>query len=178
MPPRLARRVDGDPVGVRGLHVVVGRVRIRARDHDHSELAAAGDELAEHVPLAEPGAAVVERNRGRVVGDTAARAEADRVRARAGEVVEPEGGVELDGIVLDERELGPAHRPRGPGWSRVGGRCVARARRREGRAERQVKGAERRAGERPGLEKLPPGGLHGLGLLQLGGAYLTSVSGN
>src|SRR5207342_1520278 len=86
-----------------------------ARDHYHAEAPAAGDELAEDVPLAEPGAPVMERHRGGVVGDAAAGAQADGVRARALEVVEPERDVELDGIVLDERELGPAHRLVDPG---------------------------------------------------------------
>jgi hypothetical protein len=43
---------------------------------------AAGDELAEHVAIAEPRAAVMERDLGGVVGDTAAGAQADRIRAR------------------------------------------------------------------------------------------------
>ena len=57
---RLAVRVHRDPVGVRRLHVVVGRVRVGAGDDDHAEPAAAGDQLAEHVAVAEPRAAVVE----------------------------------------------------------------------------------------------------------------------
>ena len=54
--------VDGDPVGVRLVDVVVGRVRVGAREDDHAELAAAGDQLAERVAVAQPAAAVVERN--------------------------------------------------------------------------------------------------------------------
>ena len=49
----LPSRVDGDPVGVRLADVVVGRVRVGAREHDHAELAAALDQLAERVAVAE-----------------------------------------------------------------------------------------------------------------------------
>ena len=54
--------IDGDPVGVGLFDVVVGRVRVGPRDHDHAQLAAAGDQVAEGVAIAEPGAAVVERD--------------------------------------------------------------------------------------------------------------------
>ena len=35
-------------------HVVVGRVRVGARDDDHAELAAAGDQFAERIAVAQP----------------------------------------------------------------------------------------------------------------------------
>ncbi len=102
--------VHRDPVRVRRLHVVVGGVRIGAGDDHHPELATPGDELAEHVAAAQPRAAVVEGDLGRVVGDAAAGAQAGGVGVRALEVVEPERDVELHRVVLDQGELRPAHR--------------------------------------------------------------------
>ena len=47
VPARLALGVHGDPVGMRVADVVVGRVRVGPRQHDHAELPAARDQLAE-----------------------------------------------------------------------------------------------------------------------------------
>ena len=148
VPARAAVRVGRDPVGVRGLHVVVRRVRVGARQDDHPEPPAAGDQLAEDVPIAEPRAAVMEGNLRRVVGDAAPGAEADTVGARAPEVVEPEVDVELRRIVLDQRELRPAHRsvdPRRRG--RHLGPLVA------GGGTRETAEPDGRAGERGAGEK-------------------------
>ena len=90
---------------------------------------------------------------GRVVRDAAAGAEADAVGARAPEVVEPEADVELRRIVLDERELRPAHRPVDPRRRREPG-CGpgrrGRARHRPGRHGRGRRGAERDGGSGEG----------------------------
>ena len=125
VPARRAVRVDGDPVGVRASEVVARRMRIGARDHRHVHRAAAAHQVAEGIAGAEPGAAVVQRDVGGVVGDDAAGAEAGRVGVHALEVVEPERQVEPAGIVLDQHELGPAHRalaPRGRRRTRPDGR--------------------------------------------------------
>jgi len=53
----------------------------------------------------------VERDFGGVVGYAASAAETDAVGASALEVVEPECGVEVGGVVFDEGELCPAHGP-------------------------------------------------------------------
>ena len=71
-------------------HVVARRVRIGSRDDLHAERAAARDERAERIAVAEPRAAMVQRNLGRVVGDDAAGAEAGGVGVQAAEVVQPE----------------------------------------------------------------------------------------
>ena len=146
VPARLAVGVDGDPVGMRALRVVVGGVRIGARDDDHAELAAAGDQIAKRIAVTEPLAAMMERDRGRIVGDAAARAEADGVGFRALEVIEPELRIELARIVLDERELRPAHRaidprrPAGPGVRTSASPRVHRAaRRRSPRPRRRAR---------------------------------------
>jgi hypothetical protein len=92
-------------------HVVAHRVRVGPRDHLHAERAAAGHERAERIGVAQPGAPVMERDLRGVVGDDAAGAEGGCIRMQAAEIVEPEIGVESAGIVLDERELHPPHRP-------------------------------------------------------------------
>ncbi len=117
----IAFGVDGYPVGVGGPGVVVGGVGVGADEDGHVEFAAAGDELAEDVAVVEPGAAMMEGDFGGVIGDTASSAETDTVGAGALEVVEPEGGVEVDGVVFDEGELGPALGFGGPGGDWLGG---------------------------------------------------------
>ena len=105
-----ARGVDGDPIGVGFVDVVVGRMRVGPREDDHSELAAARDQLAERVAVAQLLTAMMERNFGRVVRHAPAGAQTDAVAAGAAEVVEPEREVELARVVLHQRELGPPHR--------------------------------------------------------------------
>ena len=111
--------------GWASIDILVGGVRIGAGDHDHVELAAAGDQLAEGVAIAEPLAAVVERDFGGVVGDAAAGAEAGGVGVGAAEVVEPEGEVELPGSsstrVSCAQRMGRSNQPSG-GCGGVGGR--------------------------------------------------------
>ena len=86
----LAVGIHRDPVGMRVVHVLVGGVRIGARDDDHAELAASGHQFAERIAVAEPLAAVVQRNLRGIVRDAAAGAQAGRVGMRALEVIEPE----------------------------------------------------------------------------------------
>ena len=117
----IALCVDGDPVGVRGFGIVVGGVGVGADEHGHVLLAAAGDEFAENVAIVEPLAAMVKGDVGRVEGDAASTAETDAVGAGALEVVEPEGGVEVGGVVFDEGELRPALRFGCPGGDGLDG---------------------------------------------------------
>ena len=112
-------RRHGNPVGVRRPHLVADGVGIGARDDVHPERAAAGDERAERIAVPQPRAAMVQRHFRRVVRDDAAGAQAGGVGAHAAEVVEPELRIEAAGIVLDERELDPAHRPIEPPGQRV-----------------------------------------------------------
>src|SRR5207248_4034954 len=121
MPPRLAGRVHGNPIGMRLLHVVIGRVWISPRDDDHSQLTTAGNQLAEHVALAKPGTAVVKGDFCWVIRYAAARTKTDRIGLGPLEVVEPELQVELTRVVLHERELSPAHRLVHPARRRRGG---------------------------------------------------------
>ena len=72
---RLAVGVDGDPVGMGRLHLVAGGVRIRSRDDAHAERAAAGEQRPERIAVAQPRAAMVQRNLCRVVRDDAAGAQ-------------------------------------------------------------------------------------------------------
>ena len=118
--------VDGDPVRVRFVDVLVRGVRVGARDHDHPELAAPGDQVAERVAVLHPRRTMVQRNLRRVVRDAAPGRKARGVGVHALEVVEPEPRIVGLGIVLDQGELRPAHRPVEPaggggrgclGWS-------------------------------------------------------------
>ena len=103
--------VDGDPVRMRRPHLVARGVRIGARDDVHARARGSRRPASPNGSLSpEPRAAMVQRHLGRVVGDDAAGAEHRGVGVQAAEVVEPELRIELPRIVLDERELHPAHR--------------------------------------------------------------------
>ena len=119
VPARLAARVHRDPSRMRVMDVVVSRMRVRAGEDDHAELATTGDQIAERILVAEPLTAMVERHLGRVIRDAAAGAQTNRVRACALEIVEPELRIELAGVILDECELRPTHRSVCPGRSCV-----------------------------------------------------------
>src|SRR4051812_14324231 len=137
MPARLAVRRLSDPIRVRLLDVIIGGVRIRARDYDHAELPAAGDEFTEWIAVAEPGAPVVKSDIRGVIRNAAAGAQADGVGMGALKIIEPEGGVEFTRVVLDQRELCPAHRFVGPGGRRRAFGFGGRARGGGGRARRE-----------------------------------------
>ena len=99
---------------------------------------------------------MVERNLGRVIRDDPSGAERCRISVKTPEVVEPELRVEAAGIVFDERELDPPHRPVEPAGAAVagGGRALFDAggsfvRRRE--SERSESARPRRR-----LEELSP----------------------
>jgi hypothetical protein len=141
MPIGLAVARHRNPVRVGGAHLVAHGMRIGARDDMHPQRAAARDERAERIALAQPCAAMVQGHLSRVVRDDAAGAQACGVGADAAEVVEPELRIEAARIVLDERELDPAHRPIEPAGQRVARphrcrRALRRIRRRTKRGER------------------------------------------
>src|SRR5262249_11831997 len=102
MPSWRPVRGDGDPIRMRGARVLIRRMRVGAGDHDETELATAGDQFAEHIPLPQPLAAMMERNRCWIIGDAAAGTQADSVGTGAFEVIQPEAGVELAGIILHQ----------------------------------------------------------------------------
>ena len=120
VPPRAPLGIDGYPVGMGLPDLVSRRVRVGARDDVHPERATALQQIAERIGLLQPRAPVVERYVGRIVRHDAARAQARGIGMHATEVVEPELQIEPTGIVLDERQLRPSHRPIAPG--RSGGR--------------------------------------------------------
>ena len=122
---RVACPRDRDPVGMRDAHLVAHGVRIRASDDAHAESAASDHELAEGIGLPEPRAAVVQRHLGRIVRDDSAGAERGGIGVEAAEVVEPELRVEPAGVVLDERQLHPAHRSVEPAGQRLERRAGA-----------------------------------------------------
>src|SRR5207253_9118867 len=95
-----------------------GRMRISACNHYHSKFARTGDEVAERVTLFQPLAAVMQGDAGRVVGNTATGAEADRIGLCSLEVFKPEAGIELAWVILNQGNLRPAHRFVNPGGSK------------------------------------------------------------
>src|SRR5690606_13871424 len=105
---RLAVGGAGDPLRVGRERVGVHRVRVDAGHHVHPQRARARDELAERVAVAEVAAAVVVRDPRRVEGHVPARADARGVGPGPAHHVDPELRVELDRVVLGERELRPA----------------------------------------------------------------------
>ena len=140
MAARPALRVHGDPIWVRGLNVIIGGVRVGAHEDDQAQFAAAGNQFAQHVAVAQPGAAMVKWNLRRIIRHATAAAEANGVGVGAPEIIQPEGGVELAGVVLHQGELRPAHRFVHPGRS-------GRARRRLWRTSRQTRRERRESGK-------------------------------
>ena len=116
MPAFFAFGIDRDPVRMRVVHVLVSGVRVRARDDDHAQLPAAGHQLAERIGAAQPGTAVVQRNLRRIISHAAARAQANRIRMSALEIIEPELHVEFAGIIFDQGELCPEDGTIKPAW--------------------------------------------------------------
>jgi len=104
-----AIRGDRDPIGMRVVDVLVDGVRIGPRNHVHAQFAAARYQFTEAVAIAQETAAVVQRNLGGIIGHAAAGAQADGVAMGALEIIQPEFGVILAGVILDQRELPPAH---------------------------------------------------------------------
>ncbi len=84
---------------------------VGARNHVHAHGAAAGQQLTERIAIAQPCAALLQRNLSRIERDHAACAQAGRVGMDAAKVIEPELAVVVAGIVLDKRKLRPAHGP-------------------------------------------------------------------
>src|SRR6185312_115820 len=98
-----------DPIRVGSLQVVIGRMRIGADDDHHSQLAAAGNQLSENIPVPQPSAAMMKWNLRGVIRDTSAATQASRIGTGAFEIVEPKSQIELPRIILDQSKLGPAH---------------------------------------------------------------------
>src|SRR5262245_26681229 len=109
VPALPALGVDGDPVRMRVIDILMSRMRIGPGDDIHAELATPRHQFAEAIAVAQILAAVVERNLGRIVGHATAGGKAGRVGMSPAEVIETESGIILARIVFDQRELGPAH---------------------------------------------------------------------
>jgi hypothetical protein len=111
---------------------------------------------SKRIAVAHPGAAMMQRNFGGIVGDDAAGAEGGGVGVKPPEVVDPELGIEAAGIVLDQRELRPAHGPIEPAACCRGrcGRLLRRGRDGSGRGGRPDRRERTGAGD---LEKVPAG---------------------
>ena len=101
MPSWFTVGCDGDPIRMRCLHVIVGGMRISSCDYDHSQLAASLHQIAKRVAGSEPLAAMMKRHLGRVIRHATSRAQANGVRLRALEIIEPELQVKLAWIILD-----------------------------------------------------------------------------
>src|SRR5262249_38298332 len=82
--------IHRDPVGMGRFDIIVGCMRIGPHNHNHTELAAAGDQLPQNIPVAQPTAAMMKWYFRWIIGDTAAAAQAHRIGSHAPEVIEPE----------------------------------------------------------------------------------------
>ena len=76
MPALLALRIDGNPVRMRIVDVLMNGVRIGARDDVHTEFAAALDQITERVPVAQPLTSVVKRDFCRIESDASSGTQA------------------------------------------------------------------------------------------------------
>ena len=110
MAPLVALGIDGDPIGVRVIDVLAGSMRIGAGHDVHALLAASLHDVSEGIRVAQPLAAVVQRNLRGVEGHAASGAEAGRIGVDLLKIIEPEGEVVISRIIFDKGQLRPAHR--------------------------------------------------------------------
>jgi hypothetical protein len=89
--------------------ILVCGVRIGARHHHHAQFPAARRQFAERVAAAQPRAAIMQRDGRGIEGHASARAQTGGVGMRALEVIQPESGIVLAGVVFHQGQLGPAH---------------------------------------------------------------------
>ena len=122
---RFAVAVHRNPVRMGLSDLVADRVRVRPRHDVHLHRPAALDQLAERIARAQPRAPVMEGDLGRVIRHDPAGTQRGGVGVQPAEIVEPEGRVEAPGIVFDQGQLNPSHRPVEPArghFRRGGGR--------------------------------------------------------
>jgi hypothetical protein len=105
----LAGGIHRDPVGVGVVDILVRRVRIGTRHHHHSQFPAARREFPECVAIAQPLAAIMQRDGSGIVGHASAGAQTSGVGMGTLEIIQPESGIVLAGIVFDQGQLGPTH---------------------------------------------------------------------
>src|ERR1051325_9797515 len=109
MPARFSQSIYRNPIWMRRLQIVISRMWIGADNHHHPQLAAASDQLAQHIAVAKPRAAVEKRNLYRIICDASAATQACRIGICPFEVIQPESNVEFSRIVLDQGQLCPTH---------------------------------------------------------------------
>src|SRR5581483_9456527 len=107
----IAVLVDCDPVRMRVINILMTRVRVSSRHHVHAEFAAGCGDFSKGIAITEPFAAVMQRDLGWIKSDASAGVKQRCLRVTLLEVIEPERKVVISGIVFDETQLGPAHRP-------------------------------------------------------------------
>ena len=109
VPARLALRINRNPIRMRLIHILVGGVRIGSSDDHHAQLPAPCHQFAKRIGITQPLAAMMKRNLCRIIRHAAAGAQTGRIRMRASEVIEPKLQIEFPRVILNQRELRPAH---------------------------------------------------------------------
>src|ERR1700678_1441679 len=155
MAPLIALGIDGDPIGARVIDVLAGSVRIGAGHHVHALLAASLHDVAERVGVAQPLAAVVQRNLCGIEGDATSSAEAGRIGVDLLKIIEPKSEVVISRVVFDKGQLRPAHGAVVPSW--VAGHAAGFGRSEGRNAKKMGGGYARRL-----LKKSPSGIFHAL----------------
>jgi hypothetical protein len=105
----LAFRIDRDPFGMSVVNVLMSGVWVGASDDVHAELAAALYHFTEAVAVAEKLTAVMEGDFSWIERHAAAGGQAGCVGVYTMEIIEPESGIVLAGIVFYKGQLHPAH---------------------------------------------------------------------
>ncbi len=91
--------------------VLMNSVGVSSRDNVHAEIAASFHHVAEWIGVPEPFASVMHGNLRGIEGDASASAETSAIHMTTPEVIEPELGIVVAGIVFYEGHLRPAHGP-------------------------------------------------------------------
>ena len=100
MTPLFAVRIDRDPVRVGIVNVLVAGMRIRARDHVHAELLGTFQHVPEGIHVAQPLAAIVQRNLRWIKSHASARVKSHGIRMDALESNPARTRIVIAGIVL------------------------------------------------------------------------------
>src|SRR6185312_3088503 len=95
--------------GMSVIDILMNSVGVGARDDVHAQAAAAFHHLAEWIAVPQPFAAVVHGDPGGIERDASTGAKTSAIDMTAPEVIEPEVGIVVAGIVLYKSHLRPAH---------------------------------------------------------------------
>src|ERR1039458_1604998 len=108
VPIRLAAGVQGEPIRVRAIKVLMRAIGIHAGEHGQSVLVRGAGEFAVKIAVTERGGAIMQRKLAGIIGNNAAGIDDDALNLRALPVLPPPGDVVSLRVNLRDVRLPPA----------------------------------------------------------------------